>query len=108
MRFKLLVKILITAFNNGCTEGQYRKIVRCLRDYNADRDSQTQEKNILEREGWPSTYHPCDHMENIRWGLCFTPEKNFALQALLEDYKLCLMKNEENCFSRSLICIPKG
>jgi hypothetical protein len=64
-------------------------MVKILRHYDTRRQSPEDEQAILARVGWPLTYHPCDHMENIRWGCVFSgkvEEGCPAIAALCQEY----------------------
>jgi hypothetical protein len=88
-RFSQLLRILDCAFTTGMSEQNYHDIVRCLRDYRDKPDPPNIERYELQQLGWPVDYHPCDHMENIRWGTVLLGEgqSNRALNEKLQDYK---------------------
>lgn len=76
LRFSLLIDMLARAFRGGpgdssVSQGNYTDIVWCLRKYDENRAPVEDEHKVLERQGWPTSYHPCDHMERIRWGMTF-------------------------------------
>ena len=87
-RFSLLLEMLDCAFDTGMTEENYHDLVECLKMYNINRDSRTIETHELQQKKWPLDYHPCDHMENIRWGAVFLTDaqKSAKLTKLLQCY----------------------
>ena len=86
-RFGCLLDMLHEAFSSGLSEPQYHNIVHCLRHYTSHRIARGDEEKTLKNKGWPASYHPCDHMENIRWGMHFgTPNPN--IEQLLDEYKV--------------------
>ena len=87
-RFGVIIDILAIAFNNVVSQGDYYRIVKCLRDYDKQRDPVEVERYQLEIRGWPVNYHPCDHMENVRWGFCFSSVSNKAVDNLLTQWFL--------------------
>lgn len=85
MSFAALVLMLDTMFSEQVvSEAQYHEVVRCMRDYDAARQSPEVERAVLAEAGWPSTYHPCDHMERIRFFVILGGESNETLQHLLD------------------------
>ena len=68
--------MLKIAFKNPVSESNYHDIVQCLREYDKMRDPVETEKHQLRLHGWPETYHPCDHMDNVRWGFVFVDVSN--------------------------------
>jgi hypothetical protein len=89
-RFSKILQILDCAFTSGMTQQNYHDIVICLRDYHDRPDPPSIEEYELQQLGWPVDYHPCDHMENIRWGTVILGERqsNKALNKKLQDYKM--------------------
>ena len=86
MRFALLIEMLCAVFESGSNEEEYHTIVNCMHDYNTCRDEPITEKDVLVGKGWPTNYHPCDHMENIRWGICFMDQPNPLVEELIVKY----------------------
>ena len=84
-RFARLLYLLELAFPATVSEDQYHALVACMRAYDADRLPADVEKRTLAESGWPETYHPCDHMERIRFSLVFGPEPDARLQRALDD-----------------------
>lgn len=80
--FSVLLDMLKIAFREGSSEEQYHEVVKCLRAYRSCPADKKSEKMVLLQKGWPPHYHPCHHMENIRWGICFG-NVNAKLQELL-------------------------
>lgn len=87
-RFGQLLEMLQYAFSHGVTEQNYHDIVACLRDYDNHRDPVDVEKSELHQKKFPLTYHPCDFMENIRWGFVFLAQSNHELDKMIEKYRL--------------------
>jgi hypothetical protein len=84
MTFGKLLDVLSIAFRFPVSERDYHDIVCLLRDYDdSGRTSVDEERSELERRGWPVTYHPCDHMENVRWGMVFGSEDNARIREML-------------------------
>ena len=82
-----MLDILVEAFSNPISERDYRDIVEALREYSSHRDNRAVELLELTRSGYPKTYHPCDHMENIRFALCFGEEDNRRVRVGLDVLK---------------------
>jgi len=80
--------MLDCAFNDGMTEHNYHNVVKCLKNYVKNPDPRTIEVYALHQKNWPLTYHPCDHMENIRWGTFFLREgqENENLVKMIYNY----------------------
>jgi hypothetical protein len=78
--------MLRVAASTPVSEMDYHKIVQILRHYDKHRQSPQDEQEVLARVGWPATYHPCDHMEKIRFVLLFTREGCPAVAKLCQDY----------------------
>ena len=79
-RFGVILDILTEAFKNPVSEEDYYKIVDLLRKY--IREDTTAEQHELAIRGFPSSYHPCDHMERIRFGMTFGGKDNAVLKDL--------------------------
>jgi hypothetical protein len=79
--FGTILDMLRIAFESPVSLKDYHDIVSCLRAYDSEgRSDVSNERLELNRLGWPDTYHPCDHMENIRFGLMFVPEDNIRVR----------------------------
>lgn len=81
--FGILLDILKEAFQNPVSEKDYHMIVDSLKNYNFNRNDKESEVNELKNKGWPLTYHPCDHMERIRFAMVFGEKDNEYIQSLL-------------------------
>lgn len=89
VRFSLLVEMLDRAFRGGNSVSQdnYHDMVWCLRTYDTSgRARQNEERKVLLRHGWPTSYHPCDHMERIRWGMCFGDVSDDIIDARVQAF----------------------
>ncbi len=64
-------------------------IVDCMREYAKTRPEITSsdEERELARIGYPLTYHPCDHMERVRFAMHFRDEDNERVQGMLQKFK---------------------
>ncbi len=83
-KFGALLDMLRVAFQSPVSIQDYQDIVSCLRCYEADgRALKSEEHTELDRLGWSTQYHPCDHMENLRFGLVFAPDDNSRVRELL-------------------------
>lgn len=82
-KFGIILDILKEAFSTPVSERDYYRIVEVLRNYKLNPCEPTTEQEELVARKWPLHYHPCDHMENIRFGLCFCGEDNIRIQELL-------------------------
>jgi hypothetical protein len=85
-RFGVIIDILEIAFSNPVSESDYHNIVRCLREYDRLRDPEETERYQLRIRGWPEDYHPCEHMENVRWGFAFVDVSNQDVTSLLTQW----------------------
>ena len=85
-KFSLLIDMLTEAFTTPISEMDYHSIVKCLRHYDTNRESQETECKVLRENRWPVTYHPCDHMENIRFGMCMGAVRNRHISHLIRIY----------------------
>lgn len=75
-RFDQLLNILKISFESGVSESQYHSIVNMIREYGADPGPKDIEHASLEAIGWPTDYHPSDHIERIRFAFHFLPYNN--------------------------------
>ena len=82
--FESLLLMLKIVFDGSTTisEDQYHDVVACMRRYNTKRLSTAIEQTALRAAGFPVTYHPCNHMERIRFCTVFG-EPDATLQDLL-------------------------
>ena len=88
-KFGVLLDVLSEAFKSTVSEHDYHMIVQAIRDYSVSRyDRETEEKELAARN-MPLTYNPCDHMENIRFGMSFGGGDNVRVQELLGVLKAC-------------------
>lgn len=88
-RFGIIIDLLIEAFRNFASEGDYYDIVNILRSYELSRDSSFLERTELEARGWPLDYDPCEHIENIRMCMAFGND-NLRIKELLDQYQSIL------------------
>ena len=82
-RFEAVLRMLACAFRSAVSEMDYHDIVQCLRVYRQSPDPIEDEHRLLLAIGWPITYHPCDHMENIRWCMCFAESNDEVRQSIV-------------------------
>lgn len=108
--FRALLDALLVGFNgNPISEADYHAIVYRLRIYEmavernnekSTRAAAAIELPVLQDVGLPVTYHPCDHMENVRWGFNFTSDDNPYVRANLDAFdhecSNILMMNREH------------
>jgi hypothetical protein len=88
----IVIALLCVALLTPVSEMDYHNLVKILRHYDNHRQSPQDEQEVLTRVGWPHTYHPCDHMENIRFVLVFTREGYPAVATLCQEYyTICKM-----------------
>ena len=86
-RFTLLLSLLEHVFRSGTvvSEDNYHDVVRCMRDYEEKgRAAASDEREMMNTLGWPEQYHPCDHMENIRFCLVFGSENLIVSRCVAE------------------------
>ena len=81
--FSLILDILIEAFNSPVSEYDYHQIVTLLREYNTQRWPADLEQSELAARGFPIVYHPCDHMEQLRFAFSFGAEDNKKIHDIL-------------------------
>lgn len=81
-RFGIILDILSESFHGIISEQDYVNIVNLLRDYDRSRDDTSIEKQELVDRGWPLNYHPCDHMERIRFATVFGKDDNVRIKEL--------------------------
>ena len=86
-RFGILLDILMEAFRNPVSETDYYTIVQVLQDYTEARSDTIQEQEELAKRGLPINYHPCDHMERIRFGMVFGNNRNSRIKDLVTKLK---------------------
>lgn len=87
-RFGALLDILKYCFENKISVKDYHNIVNCIRSYDSKREDISIEIIELKRIGYPLTYHPCDHMENIRKNMWFDLDTdNIKIGELIKIYK---------------------
>ena len=84
-RFARLLRALEAALPATVSEDQYHALVAAMRAYDAHRLPADIEKRTLAEAGWPQTYHPCDHLERIRFSLVFGPDPDARVQRALDD-----------------------
>lgn len=86
--FETVIAALRVAFSGAAiSEADYRDIFRILRHYDTHRESKQAEREVLTRVGWPTTYHPCDNMEDVRWGCALgAAARSEAVVALCKQY----------------------
>lgn len=85
-RFRLQLDMLKESFSNPVSENDYHEIVGCLRDYSTNRCDPTIEAHELREHGFPSDYHPCDHLERIRFAMTFNSKDNTRIRELINAY----------------------
>lgn len=81
-QFGTILDILMEAFKNPVSEQDYHNIVELLRAYKRDDVMKEQEMKELSIREFPLTYHPCDHMERIRFAMTFTQNNNERIKEL--------------------------
>ena len=79
-KFGVILDIMTEAFKSPVSEEDYYKIVELLRNY--IREDPTAEQHELAIRGYPAHYHPCDHMERIRFAMTFGGKDNAVLKDL--------------------------
>lgn len=82
-RFGLILDILDEAFRTLVSEKDYYEIVDILQEYSDNRDDVSIEQQELKQKGWPLTYHPCDHMQRLRFAMTFGESDNVRIRELL-------------------------
>ena len=93
------------SFATVVSERDYHTIVECLRSYdNVGHDSASDEASELQRLGWHVSYHPCDHMENIRHGMVFGSEDNTRVNELIDVYQV-LVEDRWVLFLMHCLCL---
>lgn len=71
-QFMVLLRMLKVLFEGPTvSEDQYHDVITCMRRYDTDRVPVETEQAALLEIGYPVTYHPCDHMERIRFCTVF-------------------------------------
>lgn len=85
-QFGIILDILTEAFKHPVSEHDYTTIVGILRDYSCNRNSIVVEQHELTIRKFPPGYHPCDHMENIRFAMVFGENNNIIIQDLQMRY----------------------
>ena len=71
--FRTLLHILRVGFREAISANDFSAIIDRLSQYATFphfRDANL-EAPVLKEIGWPTTYHPCDHMVNLRKAFCF-------------------------------------
>ena len=81
--FENIIAALNHAFGIPVTMNDYIMLVDCVRQYGLNRAEKEDEVVVLRKYGFPESYHPCDHIENLRFGLCFTCDKSDRLHKFL-------------------------
>lgn len=71
---------------NAVSQGNYEDIVRCMRAYDGERAAPTEERAVLASRGWPITYHPCDHMERVRFCMTFDEASDSKIDACVRRF----------------------
>ncbi len=107
--FDTVISLPCVASSTPVFEMDYHTIVKILRHYDNHRQSPQDEQEILTRVGWPQTYYPCDHMENITFVLVFTRESCLVVATLSQEYcdvcvRVC-MQHCPQCSSMPSRCI---
>ena len=69
--FMVTMLMVDAVFRRVVSEDQYHDVVERLRRYDTDRVPVETERAILHEMGYPESYHPCDHMERIRFCITF-------------------------------------
>ena len=92
--FSIILDILQEAFNSLVSERDYHMIVACLREYSASEHNADIEKSELARRGWPLDYHPCEHMERLRFAFVFGGEDNPRIQHALASLASQIVAND--------------
>lgn len=82
-KFGIILDVLIEAFKNSVSEQDYCNIVKILREYTNSRENLEIEQDELKNRGYPLDYHPCDHMERIRFAMTFGKYNNTRINDLL-------------------------
>ena len=82
-RFGVILDILKEAFTSPVSERDYYRIVAAVEAYGENRCSREEEQEDLMVRGFPLDYHPCEHMENLRFGMVFCSEDNKKIGELL-------------------------
>lgn len=81
--FGILIDMLIVAFNVTVSKSDYHDVVQCMRMYDTRRATLESKREELRRRGWPVTYHPCEHMEKIRFCMTFGGHGNERVRDLV-------------------------
>lgn len=87
VRFHQLLNILKISFKSGISESQYHSIVDIIRDYGVNPDPKHIEDASLKAVGWPTDYHPSEHIERIRFCIYFLPYNNEQVDKYIESLK---------------------
>lgn len=82
--FGILLDILKEAFTTHASEKDYHMIVEVLRKYVDSPCDTSVEHDELAKRGWPLTYHPCHHMERIRYAIQFSRHDNLLIKELIQ------------------------
>ena len=80
-KFGIILDILLEFFSNPVSENDYHNIVNAIREYSNARENN--EQHELAIRGLPSTYHPCDHNERIRYAMVFGEKNNMRIGELI-------------------------
>jgi hypothetical protein len=88
-KFGIILDMLKESFQNPVSVNDCCMIVDCMREYAKTRPEITSsdEERELARIGYPLTYHPCDHMERVRFAMHFRDEDNERVQGMLQKFK---------------------
>jgi hypothetical protein len=82
--FGYLLDIVQEVIESPVSERDYHAVVSCLRAYTAiGMHDAANEQFELQRRGWSLSYHPCKHMENIRFAMTFDEGDNARLHGLM-------------------------
>jgi hypothetical protein len=82
--FAIILEILRAAFTGQIDEDDYYKLIECLRMYSNNRDNVYTEQKVLQDYSFPLHYHPCDHMERLRFAFTFGSQSDKSISAAIE------------------------
>ena len=87
-KFGNILDMLIYAFKNTVSVHDCAMIVDTLRDYEKTRPDApcADEQRELSRVGYPLDYHPCEHMDRIRFCMVFGENDNEHIQDMLKKH----------------------
>ena len=102
--FRTLLHILDVGFREPISVNDFSAIIDRLSQYATFphfRDA-TLEVPVLKEMGWPETYHPCDHMLNLRKAFCFDCNDNARVEELMMEFDTVAAKLSDKKETRNL------